>query len=210
MRIRSLLAVVTALLLTGCSAVEDDTSNREAGWLTKPTVVCVVNKALQPVDIFFGSPGQYGATEVSREYWYWDSLNNGKKNSGVVTLDTGKTVCSTSSDSDNTLTGPVDVKVRVYTKEDKTELAYFGFNNETMGRPAFYPQLIADDWFGLDQEGSIQISTDQFDSYRCQVNIWNFNVIRLRDLNSDKNWKFEILGPANINDWPEQICTKKG
>lgn len=207
---RSLFAsIALALMLVGCAAPAEpaDSPAREAGFMTKPTAVCIVNKALQPVTVFVGEKERSDAKTISREYWYWDSLYNGKREKGWAILDTGRTICTTSKDSDNTLTGPVDVKVRVYTADDDTTFAYFGFNNPFDGRPAFYPVMQADDWFGSTDAGRWEISTDQFDSYRCQTFEWNFNVLRLKD-DSMKNWKFEILGPANPEDWPETPCTK--
>lgn len=207
MKMRYLIGVaIAALVLSGCAAEPDP--ERQAGFLTKPTSVCVVNKALQPVDVYIGNKGQPGQKNFSRDYWYWDSLNNGPRQTGMVTLETGRTICTNSSESDNTLTGPVDVKIRAYVDRSPDTFAFFGFNNPIDGRPDFYPVMTADDWKGTIDQGRTVITTDEFDTYRCQNSEWNFNVLRLKDQNGLKNWKLEILGPANPEDWPENPCEK--
>lgn len=202
--------VVSVLVLSGCATPSEPTASpsKEAGFGTKPTSVCILNKALQPVDVYIGNKGQAGQTDFARDYWYWDSLNNGPRQTGMATLETGQTICTNSSESDNTLTGPVDVKVRAYVNGADGDFAYFGFNNPFFGRPAFYPRMTADDWMGNTDSGRYVYSTDEFNNYRCQAFEWNFNVLRLKDLDGMKNWKFEILGPANPEDWPEDPCQK--
>ena len=207
----SLGALTLTLALGACAGVAptpiESPTNREAGFMTKPTVVCVVNKALQPVKVFVGEKPYPGQTDYSREYWYWDHIGpKSSRQTGDVTLQTGQTICTDSSDSDNTLTGPVDVKIRTWFSENEFDYAYLGFNNPWGGKPTFYPTMTADNWFSHTQVGRTEIKTEEYDSYRCQTAEWNFNILRRADKDGRKNWKLEILGPAI--DWPEDVCSR--
>lgn len=204
-------ALALALTLSACAGIAptptETPTNREAGFMTKPTVVCVVNKALQPVMVFVGEKPMPGTTEITREYWYWNQIGpKSARSTGDVTLQTGQTICTDSSDSDNTFTGPVDVKIRTWFSDNEFNYAYLGFNNPWGGKPTFYPTMTADNWFGTTKVGRTEIKTEEYDSYRCQTDEWNFNVLRLADQNGRKNWKLEILGPAI--DWPEDVCSR--
>jgi hypothetical protein len=200
------LMLIVALSVSACSSPEpsresaliDGEGAQVQGVFYKDTALCLQNSSAEAVDARFGVKYNSHEQDLPVDYWYWNQVRMGKKNSGQITLNPGQKVCSTSA----TYGGLSDsVLVSVYFQNGA--IASVGADNGALRSPAFYPMVTGSprypDWNG-------SYSLDEARSMMCQSQEYEFLVNRLVDGKDEKNWLVDIRGPADPDYWPNAIC----